>query len=58
MDKEYYYTEAEWNKSIGYGSVPPERQTPTVDRHWNGEQQLNKVTGEVEVYYNGVWCVK
>ena len=58
MDKEYYYTEAEWNKSIGYGSVPPERQTQTSDQHRNGEQQLNKVTGEVEVYYNGVWCVK
>ena len=58
MDKEYYYTEAEWNKSIGYGSVPPERQAQKVDHHWNGEQQLNKVTGEVEVYYNGVWCIK
>lgn len=28
------------------------------DEHWNGEQRLNKSTGEVEVYYNGMWCVK
>jgi len=24
----------------------------------NGEQQLNKATGQVEVYYNGMWCVR
>jgi len=24
----------------------------------NGEQQLNKSTGQVEVYYNGMWCAK
>jgi len=59
MDKDYYYTEAEWNKSVGYGSVPPARQAPTAsEQNWNGEQRLNKSTGEVEVYYNGDWCAK
>lgn len=24
----------------------------------NGEQQLNKSTGQVEVYYNGMWCAR
>ena len=28
------------------------------DEHWNGEQRLNQSTGEVEVYYNGMWCAK
>ena len=56
MDKEnYYYTEQEWAKMVGYGSVPPERQAP---RHWNGEQQLNKSTGEVEVWYNDGWTAR
>ena len=58
MDKDYYYTEAEWNKSVGYGSVPQERLAPTANEHWNGEQQLNKSTGQVEVWYNGGWCAK
>ena len=59
MNKDYYYTETEWNKSVGYGSVPQERLQPKVDdQHWNGEQQLNKSTGQVEVYYNGDWTVK
>jgi len=59
MDKEnYYYTEQEWAKMVGYGSVPSERQLSKVDQHWNGEQQLNKSTGEVEVWYNGGWTAK
>ena len=57
MNENYYYTEQEWAKMVGYGSVPVERQQPK-NQHWNGEQQLNKATGEVEVYYNGVWCAK
>lgn len=57
MDKDYYYTEQEWAKLVGYGTVPTDRQQPT-EKHWNGEQQLNKVTGEVEVYYNGDWCAR
>ena len=57
MDKDYYYTEQEWAKLVGYGTVPTDRQQPT-EQHWNGEQQLNKVTGEVEVYYNGDWCAR
>ena len=58
MDKEnYYYTEQEWAKMVGYGTVPAERQQPK-DPHWNGEQQLNKSTGEVEVYYNGQWTAR
>ena len=28
------------------------------DVHWNGEQQLNKSTGAVEVWYNVGWCAK
>ena len=55
MNKDYYYTEQEWAKMVGYGAVPANRQQPK-DEHWNGEQQLNKSTGEVEVYYNGDWC--
>jgi hypothetical protein len=58
MNKDYYYTEQEWAKMVGYGTVPTQRQEPISDKHWNGEQQLNKVTGEVEVYYNGDWCAK
>ncbi len=58
MKENYYYTEQEWAKMVGYGSVPAERQAPKQDQHWNGEQQLNKSTGEVEVYSNGVWCAK
>lgn len=59
MDKEYYYTDQEWSKIIGYGSVPVDRLQPAAnDAHWNGEQQLNKSTGQVEVYYNGDWTVK
>ena len=58
MDKDYYYTEQEWAKVVGYGTVPADRQPPKPDQHWNGEQQLNKATGEVEVYYNGEWCAK
>jgi len=58
MDKEnYYYTEQEWAKMVGYGSVPPERQWPQ-EQHWNGEQQLNKSTGEVEVWYNDGWTAR
>ena len=57
MDKDYYYTEPEWAKLVGYGDVPAERQ-PTNEQHWNGEQQLNKSTGQVEVYYNGVWTAR
>jgi len=57
MDKDYYYTEQEWAKMVGYGTVPTERQT-TNEQHWNGEQQLNKSTGEVEVWYNGGWTAR
>ena len=57
MDKDYYYTEQEWAKMVGYGSVPVERQSQS-NQHWNGEQQLNKSTGQVEVWYNGDWCAK
>lgn len=28
------------------------------DVHWNGEQQLNKSTGAVEVWYNDGWYAK
>jgi hypothetical protein len=59
MDKDYYYTEQEWAKVVGYGEVPAERQAPKInEQHWNGEQQLNKSTGQVEVWYNGGWCAK
>ena len=58
MDKDYYYTEQEWAKMVGYGSVPAERQESKEIQHWNGEQQLNKSTGQVEVYYNGDWTVR
>ena len=59
MDKEnYYYTEQEWAKMVGYGSVPPERQLSKANQHWNGEQQLNKSTGEVEVWYNDGWTAR
>jgi hypothetical protein len=58
MNKDYYYTEQEWAKVVGYGQVPAERQQSKEDRHWNGEQQLNKSTGEVEVYYNGMWTAR
>jgi hypothetical protein len=58
MNENYYYTEQEWAKMVGYGSVPTERQQPKEERHWNGEQQLNKSTGEVEVYYNGMWTAR
>ena len=57
MNKDYYYTEQEWAKMVGYGTVPTDRQQP-VDQHWNGEQQLNKSTGQVEVYYNGDWTAR
>ena len=57
MDKDYYYTEQEWAKVVGYGEVPA-KQAPKEDQHWNGEQQLNKSTGQVEVWYNGDWCAK
>ena len=30
----------------------------TLEQHWNGEQQLNKSTGQVEVWYNGDWCAR
>ena len=58
MNKDYYYTEQEWAKMVGYGPVPAERQHPKEDQHWNGEQQLNKSTGQVEVYYNGMWTAR
>ena len=59
MDKDYYYTEQEWAKMVGYGSVPADRQQPKLDAsHWNGEQQLNKSTGEVEVWYNDGWTAR
>ena len=59
MDKDYYFTEIEWARTVGYGSVPPERQVSKInEQHWNGEQQLNKVTGQVEVWYNGGWCAR
>jgi hypothetical protein len=58
MDKDYY-TEQEWAKVVGYGKVPAERQEPKInEQHWNGEQQLNKSTGQVEVYYNGMWTAR
>jgi hypothetical protein len=64
---ENYYTERELAKVVGYDTVPTDRQQTNPDgelgiagypEHWNGEQQLNKSTGEVEVYHNGDWCVK
>ena len=58
MDKDYYYTDQEWAKMVGYGAVPTERQEPKEDQHWNGEQQLNKSTGQVEVWYNGDWTAR
>jgi hypothetical protein len=59
MDKDYYYTEQEWAKMVGYGPVPTQRQESISDeQHWNGEQQLNKSTGQVEVYYNGMWTAR
>jgi hypothetical protein len=59
MDKDYYFTDVEWARTVGYGSVPPERPVSNInEQHWNGEQQLNKVTGEVEVWYNGMWTVR
>ena len=58
MNKDYYYTEQEWAKVVGYGEVPAKRQAPKEDQHWNGEQQLNKSTGQVEVYYNGMWTAR
>ena len=57
MNKDYYYTEQEWAKMVGYGPVPADRKQ-TLEQHWNGEQQLNKSTGEVEVYYNGMWTAR
>ena len=59
MDKDYYFTEIEWARTVGYGSVPSERQVLKINEgHWNGEQQLNKVTGQVEVWYNGGWTAR
>lgn len=59
MDKDYYYTEQEWAKMVGYGTVPVKRQQPKPnEQHWNGEQQLNKSTGEVEVWYNDGWTAR
>jgi hypothetical protein len=29
-----------------------------ITEPFEGQQQLNKSTGEVEVYRNGDWCVK
>jgi len=58
MDKDYYFTDIEWARTVGYGSVPPERQISKSNEHWNGEQQLNKSTGQVEVWYNGDWCAR
>ena len=59
MDKDYYFTEIEWARTVGYGEVPIERQiSKSIDQHWNGEQQLNKSTGQVEVWYNGMWTAK
>jgi len=59
MNKNYYYTEQEWAKIVGYGALPADRQKPIIDeQHWNGEQRLNKTTGEVEVWYNGDWCAR
>ena len=58
MNKDYYFTEIEWARTVGYGSVPPERQISKSDEHWNGEQQLNKSTGQVEVWYNGDWTAR
>ena len=59
MDKDYYFTEIEWARTVGYGDVPPERQVSNINEpHWNGEQQLNKSTGQVEVWYNGDWCAR
>jgi hypothetical protein len=55
MDK---MKQKEWDRSVGYGLVPDDKKIPEFEKqHWNGEQQLNKVTGQVEVWYNGGWCV-
>ena len=59
MDKDYYFTDIEWARTVGYGEVPSERQVSKInEQHWKGEQQLNKSTGQVEVWYNGGWCAK
>ena len=56
MDK---ITQREWDRSVGYGLVPDDKKIPEFEeQHWNGEQQLNKVTGQVEVWYNGGWCAR
>jgi hypothetical protein len=31
---------------------------PNLSEPFEGQQQLNKSTGEVEVYHNGDWCTK
>ena len=52
-----YFTEKEWDKIFPKESVPADQQTPKP-KHVNGEQQLNKSTGEVEVWYNDGWCAR
>jgi hypothetical protein len=56
---DYYYSESEWDR-LGCGPLPPERRKPVTvsEAPTNGEQRLNKSTGEVEVYYNGMWCAR
>jgi len=58
MNSDYYFTDIEWARTVGYSEVPPERQISKSNEHWNGEQQLNKSTGQVEVWYNGGWCAR
>lgn len=53
MNKEYVT-----NTKVKQETVLPNEQLVITEDHWNGEQQLNKSTGQVEVYYNGEWSGK
>jgi predicted acetyltransferase len=48
-EEEYFYTDEEWSRSIGYGVLPDERKKAVAnDNPKLVEYQLNKSTGELE----------
>ena len=50
--EEYFYTDEEWSRIIGYGALPDERKKPAPSSNLKlAEYHLNKSTGEVEKHY-------
>jgi hypothetical protein len=53
QNKDYYFSDEEWSRIIGYGKLPDDRKLPQLNNNPEpGEYYLNKSTGDVERHTN------